>query len=97
MRRSIGRRILLNVLLPQLLWLRRLRMNQPAVMLVCLGVIVGMWCERFDIVVISLHRTHLPSAWGNYHGRLLGLVDCSLGTVGLVPDRDSCWSCGWCR
>ena len=35
-------------------------------MLVCFGLIVGMWCERYTIVVMSLRRTHLPSAWGDY-------------------------------
>ncbi|MBV9655273.1 MAG: polysulfide reductase NrfD [Acetobacteraceae bacterium] len=58
--------ILFNVLLPQLLWVRRLRLNQPVLILVCLGAIVGMWFERVEIVVTSLHRTTLPSAWGDY-------------------------------
>ncbi len=58
--------ILFNVTLPQLLWSRRLRLNQPVVIAVCLGIIVGMWFERVEIVVTSLHRTNLPSAWGNF-------------------------------
>jgi molybdopterin-containing oxidoreductase family membrane subunit len=59
------------------------------------GVIVGMWMERYEIVVTSLHRTHLPSAWGNYHGSwwdwttLLGTAGFfffgMLLTVRLVP------------
>lgn len=74
--------ILFNLLLPQLLWSRRLRLNQPLVAAVCLGIIVGMWFERYEIVVTSLHRTGLPSAWGNYHGSFWdwGLM---IGTVGL--------------
>jgi hypothetical protein len=55
--------ILLNITLPQLMWFRRLRLNQTLIMLVSFGVIVGMWCERYTIVVMSLRRTHLPSEW----------------------------------
>ena len=62
--------IVFNVSLPQLLWFRRLRMSQPLLLLICMGVILGMWWERFMIVVTSLHRTHLPSAWGDFHGTI---------------------------
>ena len=74
--------ILFNVLLPQLLWFRRLRLNQTLVLLIVFGVIVGMWCERYTIVVMSLHRTHLPSAWGNFHGTFWDWATL-FGTVGL--------------
>jgi Ni/Fe-hydrogenase subunit HybB-like protein len=74
--------ILFNVSLPQLMWFRRLRMNQVVVLLVCIGVIIGMWFERYEIVVTSLHRTHLPSAWGNFHGTYWDIATL-LGTVGF--------------
>jgi molybdopterin-containing oxidoreductase family membrane subunit len=74
--------ILFNVLLPQLMWFRRLRLNQTLIMLVSFGVIVGMWCERYTIVVMSLRRTHLPSAWGNFHGTFWDWATL-FGTVGL--------------
>jgi hypothetical protein len=74
--------ILLNIALPQLMWFRRLRLNRTLVMLVCFGVILGMWCERYTIVVVSLHRTHLPSAWGNFHGTFWDWATL-FGTVGL--------------
>ncbi len=74
--------ILFNVTLPQLMWFRRLRMNQVIVLLVSIGVIVGMWMERYEIVVTSLHRTHLPSAWGNYHGSFWDWSTL-IGTVGF--------------
>ncbi|HEX3991198.1 MAG TPA: NrfD/PsrC family molybdoenzyme membrane anchor subunit, partial [Acetobacteraceae bacterium] len=45
--------ILFNVLLPQLLWFRTIRLNQLVVGLISVGVIVGMWCERYTIVVVS--------------------------------------------
>ena len=62
--------LIFNVSLPQLLWFRRLRLCQPLLLAICVGVILGMWWERFMIVVTSLHRTHLPSAWGDFHGTI---------------------------
>ena len=74
--------VLLNVLLPQLMWVKRLRLNEALIMLVCFGVIIGMWCERYTIVVMSLRRTHLPSAWGDYYPTFWDWVTL-FGTVGL--------------
>lgn len=59
--------ILCNVVLPQLLWLRWFRINQVALFLMSLVVNLGMWIERFVIVVTSLHRDFLPSSWGMYY------------------------------
>lgn len=74
--------LLLNCVAPQLFWWRVFRLSQLAVLLVSSGVIVGMWFERFGIVVTSLSHTELPSAWGVYHPTFW---DYSLfaGTVGL--------------
>lgn len=74
--------ILFNITLPQLMWFRRMRLNQTVIMLVSFGIIVGMWCERYTIVVVSLHRTHLPSAWGNFHGSLWDWITLC-GSIGL--------------
>ena len=60
--------LLFNLLLPQLLWWRRVRAHGLVIALISLGVVIGMWAERYSIVVMSLRRTHLPSSWGNYHG-----------------------------
>src|SRR5262249_3521516 len=59
--------IALNVVAPQVMWFQRSRLNGPLITLVSLGVIVGMWCERYLIIVMSLRRTPLPSAWGEYY------------------------------
>jgi molybdopterin-containing oxidoreductase family membrane subunit len=53
-----------NVAVPQLLWFRRVCHSVLALFLISLVVNVGMWMERFLIVVSSLHRDFLPSAWG---------------------------------
>jgi Ni/Fe-hydrogenase subunit HybB-like protein len=74
--------ILFNVLLPQLLWFRAIRLNQLVVGLISIGVIVGMWCERFTIVVVSLHRPRLPSSYGLYHATFWDWLTL-MGTVGL--------------
>ncbi|MGA8171918.1 MAG: NrfD/PsrC family molybdoenzyme membrane anchor subunit [Methylocystis sp.] len=58
--------LLLNVLAPQLMWFSRARLSQPLILIVSFGVIVGMWCERYQIVVMSLRTTRLQSAWGVY-------------------------------
>jgi len=55
-----------NVLVPQLFWFKKNRMNIPVLFIVSILVNIGMWLERFVIVVVSLHRDFMPSAWGMY-------------------------------
>jgi len=55
-----------NVVAPQLLWSKRLRTNVWALFAVAMMVNVGMWMERFVIIVTSLTRDFLPSSWGPY-------------------------------
>jgi molybdopterin-containing oxidoreductase family membrane subunit len=57
----------LNVFIPQLLWSKKIRTNTVALFFVALAVNIGMWVERFVIVVTSLHRDFTPSAWGMYY------------------------------
>lgn len=60
--------ILCNVLTIQFLWFRRIRYNQMALFIISLIVGIGMWLERFVIIVTSLHRDFLPSSWAMYSG-----------------------------
>jgi hypothetical protein len=55
-----------NVAVAQALWLRGVRASPAALFVVSILINVGMWLERFVIVIISLHRDYLPSAWGTY-------------------------------
>lgn len=55
-----------NVLITQLLWFRRVRSNTLVLWIISVLINVGMWTERFVIVVTSLHRDFMPSAWGFY-------------------------------
>lgn len=55
-----------NVLVPQLLWLRRVRRSAWGLFALSTVVNVGMWMERVVIVVSSTHRDFMPSAWGDF-------------------------------
>jgi Ni/Fe-hydrogenase subunit HybB-like protein len=57
-----------NVLAPQAAWFPRVRASVPALFVLALIVNVGMWLERYMIIVVSLHRDFMPSAWGMYAG-----------------------------
>ncbi len=58
--------IILNIAIPQLLWFPRVRQNIPLLFFISICVNIGMWFERWVIVVLSLHRDFLPSSWGMY-------------------------------
>jgi Ni/Fe-hydrogenase subunit HybB-like protein len=58
--------IICNGLTPQLLWIKKVRSNLLFLWLISIVVSIGMWLERFVIVVTSLHRDFLPSSWGFY-------------------------------
>jgi Ni/Fe-hydrogenase subunit HybB-like protein len=55
-----------NVLFPQLFWIKKIRRSIPMMFAIGVLVNVGMWFERFVIIVTSLHRDFLPSSWGMY-------------------------------
>jgi len=55
-----------NVIAPQLLWFRKVRNSLLTVFILSLVINVGMWFERFVIIVTSLHRDFLPSSWSGY-------------------------------
>jgi molybdopterin-containing oxidoreductase family membrane subunit len=55
-----------NVITPQLFWFKKIRRSIPIMFVVAVFVNVGMWFERFVIVVTSLSRDYLPSSWAYY-------------------------------
>ena len=59
--------ILCNILVPQMLWSRRVRLSTLWLFVVSMFINVGMWLERFIIVVGSLHRDYMPSSWDMYY------------------------------
>ena len=74
--------IVCNVVTPQVLWSERVRRSVPTLFVISLVVNVGMWLERYIIVVTSLHRDFLPSSWGMYSGTFWDWST-YIGTIGL--------------
>jgi Ni/Fe-hydrogenase subunit HybB-like protein len=58
--------VICNTVIPHVLWFKRIRTNVWALFVVSIFVNIGMWFERFVIIVIGLHRDFLPSSWGYY-------------------------------
>jgi molybdopterin-containing oxidoreductase family membrane subunit len=71
-----------NIVIPQLLWLRAVRRNVPLLFVLSLIINLGMWLERYVIIVVSLHRDFLPSSWGMYAGTVWDWAT-YVGTLGL--------------
>jgi Ni/Fe-hydrogenase subunit HybB-like protein len=74
--------IFCNVLAIQFLWFKSVRDNPLWLFFLSLIVLVGMWLERYVIVVTSLHRDYLPSSWGNYSPTVWDWT-MFLGTIGF--------------
>jgi Ni/Fe-hydrogenase subunit HybB-like protein len=74
--------ILCNGIIPQTMWFKSLRTNTAVLFMVSLVVGVGMWLERFVIIVTSLHRDFLPSSWDMYYPTRWDFMT-FFGTIGL--------------
>jgi molybdopterin-containing oxidoreductase family membrane subunit len=74
--------IFCNVITPQFLWFRKIRRSVPLLFTISLIVNVGMWLERYVIVITSLHRDFLPSSWGMYYPTMWDWAT-YIGTLGL--------------
>ncbi|HLP16439.1 MAG TPA: NrfD/PsrC family molybdoenzyme membrane anchor subunit [Bacteroidota bacterium] len=71
-----------NVVLPQLFWFRKIRRNIVVMFILGITVNIGMWFERFVIVVTSLSRDFLPSSWHHY-APTLNDIGVLIGSFGL--------------
>jgi molybdopterin-containing oxidoreductase family membrane subunit len=60
-----------NVIVPQLFWFKRVRRNVKLLFALSLVINLGMWSERFVIIVLSLQREYLPAAWATYRPTLV--------------------------
>ena len=83
--------------IPQALWFARVRNSVIGLFIVAMSVNIGMWLERFIIVVTSLHRDFLPSSWGMYYPTVwdwatfvgtIGLFLCAAVSVHSLPADD---------
>jgi molybdopterin-containing oxidoreductase family membrane subunit len=71
-----------NIFIPQVLWIRKLRTSPPALFCISGVILVGMWLERFVIVVVSLQRDFLTSSWGMYYPTRWDWMT-YIGTIGM--------------
>jgi molybdopterin-containing oxidoreductase family membrane subunit len=71
-----------NVIIPQLLWFRRIRNNRIVLFVISLIILIGMWLERYVLITTNLSRDYLPSKFGVYSPTVWDWAT-FLGTVGL--------------
>lgn len=71
-----------NALVPQLFWSRKIRRNLFLVFVISLLINIGMWFERFNIVITSLTKDYLPANWAPYHATIID-IGFFAGTLGL--------------
>jgi molybdopterin-containing oxidoreductase family membrane subunit len=71
-----------NVISPQFFWFKKLRRNVPFTFIMSIVVNIGMWFERFVIIVTSLYRDYIPGSW-SYYSPTWPEVGFYLGTFGL--------------
>ncbi|HNO71747.1 MAG TPA: polysulfide reductase NrfD, partial [Bacteroidia bacterium] len=71
-----------NVVSPQLFWFKKIRTNLTATFILSIVVNIGMWFERFVIIVTSIHRDYLPSSWTMYTPTWIE-VGIYVGTIGF--------------
>ena len=72
-----------NVLSPQIFWFKKMRRNLTVTFFMSIIVNIGMWFERFVIIVTSIYRDYLPSSWSTYYRPSIWEVGFYLGTFGL--------------
>ena len=72
-----------NVLSPQIFWFSKMRRNLTVTFFMSVLVNVGMWFERFVIIVTSIYRDYLPSSWSTYYAPSVWEVGFYVGTFGL--------------
>jgi molybdopterin-containing oxidoreductase family membrane subunit len=72
-----------NVLSPQIFWFRKMRRNLTVTFFMSVIVNIGMWFERFVIIVTSIYRDYVPSSWSTYYSPTPWEIGFYLGTFGL--------------
>ncbi|MCP4229696.1 MAG: polysulfide reductase NrfD, partial [bacterium] len=71
-----------NILIPQLLWIKKIRTSFSLVFIITIFINIGMWFERFVIIATSLQRDFLPSSWADYAPTSVELATL-IGSFGL--------------
>jgi len=71
-----------NVISPQLFWFKKLRTNLTFTFVMSIVVNIGMWFERFVIIVTSTHRDYIPSSWSMFYPTFID-IGIFIGTIGI--------------
>ncbi|MDO9256526.1 MAG: NrfD/PsrC family molybdoenzyme membrane anchor subunit [Bacteroidales bacterium] len=74
--------VICNAVIPQVMWSKKVRSNITALFIISLIINVGMWYERFNIVVTSLSKDYLPSSWATYSPTWVE-IGIYIGTIGI--------------
>ncbi len=74
--------IICNSVIPQLFWFKKIRRNYIWTFIIAIFINIGMWFERFDIIVINLSRGHLPSSWTQFSPTFVD-IGIFIGTIGF--------------
>jgi len=74
--------IICNIIIPSTLWIRKVRTNIILSFIISIVVNIGMWFERFDIIVMDLHRDYVPSSWAMFYPTFYD-VGVYMFTIGL--------------
>jgi len=74
--------LICNIFIPQVLWIRKMRTSPVWLFLISFVILVGMWLERFVIVVLSLSRDFVTSSWGMYYPTRWDWIT-YFGTIGM--------------
>ncbi|XME00221.1 MAG: NrfD/PsrC family molybdoenzyme membrane anchor subunit [Candidatus Karelsulcia muelleri] len=74
--------IICNMIIPQLLWVKKIRTNYLWSFLIAIFINIGMWFERFNIIVLNLSHDYLPSSWRGFFPSFVDL-GIFIGTNGL--------------
>jgi Ni/Fe-hydrogenase subunit HybB-like protein len=69
-------------ILPQLLWIPRVRRNEKLLFVICIVVLAGMWMERYLLITTTLSRDFLPSSWGIFQPTVFDILT-YVGTLGV--------------
>ena len=71
-----------NVIAPQFFWFKKVRTSIPAMFIITIFINIGMWFERFVIIVTSVYRDFLPGSWGSFEATWID-IGLYMGTFGL--------------
>jgi Ni/Fe-hydrogenase subunit HybB-like protein len=74
--------VICNAFIPQLLWSKKIRKNLSIVFVISIIINIGMWFERFNIIVTSLSKDYLPSSWTTYSPSWVE-IGIYIGTLGI--------------